>query len=227
MNDITIRPIARVKSDFSDKFGIPRQSGIVDELEARIVFEPEYRDPEALRGITQFSHIWVLWQFSESVRDTWSPTVRPPRLGGNVRMGVFATRSPFRPNSIGLSCVRLLRVEETCDGTVLVIGGADMLDGTPVFDIKPYIPYADSHPDAASGFAPDSGARLEVIFDAGIEKLVPAGKLEALKGVLANDPRPRYHNDPERIYAMDFAGVCVRFSVRDTILTVIEVSELK
>lgn len=226
MKEINMRPIAVVRSDFSSKFGIPRQAGIVDELEARIVFERAFRDPEALRGIEQFSHLWVLWQFSEAVRDTWSPTVRPPRLGGNVRMGVFATRSPFRPNNIGLSCVRLLRVEETDEGCVLVVGGADMMDGTPVLDIKPYIPYADCRPEASSGFAPDSGALLEVKFVPGTETAVPEGKMAALIGVLANDPRPRYQNDPARVYGMDFAGISVRFTVSGNMLTVVETGEI-
>lgn len=216
-----LKEIGRVHSDFSDKFGIPRQAGIVAELEASIIFEPEYRREEALRGLEDFSHIWVIWQFSEAVRDGWSPTVRPPRLGGNVRMGVFATRSPFRPNALGLSCVRLLGIEHSAEyGTYLRIAGADMLDGTPVYDIKPYIPYADSRPEALSGFAPDSGRTLHVEYADGTLAAVPEGKRAALTGVLANDPRPRYQNDPERVYAMAFAGLEIKFTVSDETLTV-------
>ena len=219
-----IRPIAHMVSDFPEKFGIPRQAGVVKELESVVVFEPEYRDPEALRGIEGFSHLWLIWQFSESVTDTFSPTVRPPRLGGNVRMGVFATRSPFRPNSLGLSCVELERAENRPGlGTVLVVRGADLMDGTPIFDIKPYIPYADAHPDARSGFAPDAGTTLDVRIAERLLLKVPADKRAALRGVLANDPRPRYQRDPDRVYAMDFADLTVRFSVKDGLLTVTEI----
>ena len=219
-----IRPIAHMVSDFPEKFGIPRQAGVVKELESVVVFEPEYRDPEALRGIEGFSHLWLIWQFSESVTETFSPTVRPPRLGGNVRMGVFATRSPFRPNSLGLSCVELERVENRPGlGTVLVVRGADLMDGTPIFDIKPYIPYADAHPDARSGFAPDAGQTLNVRIPDELLLKVPESKREALRGVLANDPRPRYQRDPDRVYAMDFADLTVRFSVKDGLLTVTEI----
>ena len=219
-----IRPIAHMVSDFPEKFGIPRQAGVVKELESVVVFEPEYRDPEALRGIEGFSHLWLIWQFSESVTETFSPTVRPPRLGGNVRMGVFATRSPFRPNSLGLSCVELERAENRPGlGTVLVVRGADLMDGTPIFDIKPYIPYADAHPDARSGFAPDAGTTLDVRIAERLLLKVPADKRAALRGVLANDPRPRYQRDPDRVYAMDFADLTVRFSVKDGLLTVTEI----
>ena len=219
-----IRPIAHMVSDFPKKFGIPRQAGVVKELESVVVFEPEYRDPEALRGIEGFSHLWLIWQFSESVTETFSPTVRPPRLGGNVRMGVFATRSPFRPNSLGLSCVELERAENRPGlGTVLVVRGADLMDGTPIFDIKPYIPYADAHPDARSGFAPDAGTTLDVRIAERLLLKVPADKRAALRGVLANDPRPRYQRDPDRVYAMDFADLTVRFSVKDGLLTVTEI----
>ena len=219
-----IRPIAHMVSDFPEKFGIPRQAGVVKELESVVVFEPEYRDPEALRGIEGFSHLWLIWQFSESVTETFSPTVRPPRLGGNVRMGVFATRSPFRPNSLGLSCVELERAENRPGlGTVLVVRGADLMDGTPIFDIKPYIPYADAHPDARSGFAPDAGTTLAVRIAERLLLKVPADKRAALRGVLANDPRPRYQRDPDRVYAMDFADLTVRFSVKDGLLTVTEI----
>lgn len=219
-----ICPIAHMVSDFPEKFGIPRQAGVVKELESVVVFEPEYRDPEALRGIEGFSHLWLIWQFSESLTDTFSPTVRPPRLGGNVRMGVFATRSPFRPNSLGLSCVELAGIEARPGlGTVLVVRGADLMDGTPIFDVKPYIPYADAHPDARSGFAPDAGTTLEVRIADRLLSKIPEDKRAALRGVLANDPRPRYQKDPDRVYAMDFAGLTVRFSVKDGALTVTEI----
>ena len=220
----TLRPIAHMVSDFPEKFGIPRQAGVVPELESVVVFEPEYRDPEALRGIEGFSHLWLIWQFSEALTETFSPTVRPPRLGGNVRMGVFATRSPFRPNSLGLSCVELARVENRPGlGTVLVVRGADLMDGTPIFDIKPYIPYADAHPDARSGFAPDAGKTLDVRIPDELYLKIPESKREALRGVLANDPRPRYQKDPERVYALDFANLTVRFRVLDGVLTVTEI----
>ena len=223
-----IRPIAHMKSDFPEKFGIPRQAGVVPELESVVVFEPEYRDPEALRGIEGFSHLWLIWQFSESVTDTFSPTVRPPRLGGNVRMGVFATRSPFRPNSLGLSCVELVRVESRPGlGTVLLVRGADLMDGTPIFDVKPYIPYADARPEARSGFAPDAGTTLAVRISDALLVKIPEGKRDALRGVLANDPRPRYQKDPDRVYAMDFAKLTVRFTVADGVLTVTEISPME
>ncbi len=221
-----IRPIAHMRSDFSSKFGIPRQAGIVDALEGLVVFEPEYRDPEALRGIEGFSHLWLIWQFSEAVREGFSPTVRPPRLGGNARMGVFATRSPFRPNALGLSCVRLAGVENRPGlGTVLVVRGADLMDGTPIYDIKPYIPYADCRPEAAAGFAPDPGATLEVAFPEQLLQKLPEDKREAAVGILANDPRPRYQRDPARVYALDFAGFTLRFSAAGTTLTVQSVEE--
>ena len=219
-----IRPIAHMVSDFPEKFGIPRQAGIVPELESVVVFEPEYRDPEALRGIEGFSHLWLIWQFSESLTETFSPTVRPPRLGGNARMGVFATRSPFRPNALGLSCVELKRVESRPGlGTVLVVKGADLMDGTPIFDVKPYIPYADAHPDARSGFAPDAGTTLALRISDELLPKIPEDKREALRGVLANDPRPRYQRDPERVYAMAFADLTVRFCVSDGVLTVTDI----
>lgn len=226
MAEHIIKPIAHVRSDFATKFGIPRQAGIVEELESLLVFEPEYRDPEALRGIEGFSHLWLIWQFSENLRQGFSPTVRPPRLGGNERMGVFATRSPFRPNALGLSCVRLLAVEQSADsGLVLRIGGADLMDGTPVYDVKPYVPYADCHPEALSGFAANSGKTLNVAFADGMEQRVPKEKLAALRGVLANDPRPRYQHDPARIYAMEFAGLEVKFSVDGEALTVKDIKK--
>ncbi|MBQ6928335.1 MAG: tRNA (N6-threonylcarbamoyladenosine(37)-N6)-methyltransferase TrmO [Oscillospiraceae bacterium] len=221
-----ISPIAYMHSDFPEKFGIPRQAGIVRELESLVVFEPEYRDPEALRGIEGFSHLWLIWQFSAAVTERFSPTVRPPRLGGNVRMGVFATRSPFRPNSLGLSCVELKAVEARPGlGTVLVVRGADLMDGTPIFDVKPYIPYADCRPEARGGFAPDAGATLRVEIPPELLEKIPADKREALRGVLANDPRPRYQHDAARIYAMDFASLTLRFSVDGDSLHVREIEE--
>ena len=225
MEKIAITPIAHMKSDFSTKFGIPRQSGLVEELRSTIVFEPEYRNPDALRGIKDFSHLWIIWQFSEAVRTEWSPTVRPPRLGGNTRMGVFATRSPFRPNNLGLSCVRLLGVEHTEDqGTVLRVGGADLMDGTPIFDIKPYIPYSDAHPDALGGFTTGAGAfLLKVNFPADLLEKLPPDKREAALGVLSHDPRPSYQRVPGRIYGLNFAGFDIRFTVEDDVLTVTEV----
>lgn len=224
--EYTIKAIARIRSDFPTKFGIPRQAGIVEELEARIVFEPEYRNPDALRGLEGFSHIWLIWQFSEAVREDWSPTVRPPRLGGNTRMGVFATRSPFRPNALGLSCVRLLGIEDTEEGKTLRVAGADLMDGTPIFDIKPYIPYADCKPEAESGFAPDPGVQLTVEFLPEAERHIPPEKREALRGVLANDPRPRYKQDGERVYALEFAGREVKFQVKNNVLRVLSAEKL-
>ena len=223
--EFPMRVIARIHSDFSTKFGVPRQSGLVDALESTIVFEPEFRNPDALRGLEGFSHLWLVWVFDQAVRKEWSPTVRPPRLGGNQRMGVFATRSPFRPNPIALSSVRLAGIEQTAEfGTVLKIHGADLMDGTPILDIKPYIPYADSHPDAIGGFASaPAGETLEVVIPPEILEQIPENRREALRGVLAQDPRPHYQNDPERVYGFGFAGFEVRFSVDDTTLTVREV----
>ena len=220
--------IAHIHTDFTSKFGIPRQSGLVDELEATIVFESEYRIPEALRGLEEYSHIWLLWQFSECADKEWSPTVRPPRLGGNKRMGVFATRSPFRPNPIGLSCVKLLSVEKTEKyGFVLRVSGADLLDGTPIYDIKPYLPYVDSHPEASNGFALDEKqGRLTVEIPDGTIDVIPEGKRNALKAVLAQDPRPGYQNEPDRVYGIDFAGFNIRFTVNaDNVLTVADITE--
>lgn len=221
-----IQAIAHMKSDFPTKFGIPRQSGLVEALRSTIVFEPEYRNPDALRGIDGYSHLWLIWQFSEAVRKDWSPTVRPPRLGGNTRMGVFATRSPFRPNNLGLSCVRLLEVEETKEfGTVLHVGGADLMNGTPIFDIKPYIPYGDAHPDAAGGFTDHADDfLLEVVFPDELLKRIPTAKRQALLGVLSHDPRPSYQRDANRVYGLSFAGFNIRFSVSDGVLTVTEIS---
>ena len=225
MNDVTIRVIARMKSDFPTKFGIPRQSGLVEELHSTIIFEPEFRNPDALRGIEEFSHIWLIWQFSEAVRQEWSPTVRPPRLGGNTRMGVFATRSPFRPNNLGLSSVKLLGVEHTKEyGTVLHVAGADLMDGTPIFDIKPYIPYGDSHPDATGGFTDQAkDFVLQVQFPQHLLDKIPQDKQAAAIGVLSHDPRPSYQKQPDRIYGLSFAGFDIRFQVNGDTLTVLEV----
>ncbi|MBE6771273.1 MAG: tRNA (N6-threonylcarbamoyladenosine(37)-N6)-methyltransferase TrmO [Ruminococcaceae bacterium] len=221
--------IAHIHTDFTSKFGIPRQSGLVDELEATIVFEPEYRNPDALRGIEEYSHIWLLWQFSECMDKEWSPTVRPPRLGGNKRMGVFATRSPFRPNPIGLSSVKLLGVEKTENhGYILRVSGADLLDGTPIYDIKPYLPYVDSHPEASNGFALDEKeGRLYVDFPDNLLEIIPTEKQAALKAVLAQDPRPQYQDNPERIYGIEFAGFDVRFTVEKETLKVVEIINMK
>ena len=226
---IPMRVIARIHSDFTSKFGIPRQSGLVESLQAVIVFEPEYRDPNALRGLEDFSHLWLIWQFSQAVRQNWSPTVRPPRLGGNTRMGVFATRSPFRPNAIGLSCVKLDRVELHPElGPVIHVLGADLLDGTPIFDIKPYLPTADCHPEALSGFAgPVRDYHLEVVFPQQWLDQVPEGKRSALQGVLAQDPRPSYQDDPDRVYGLTFAGLEVKFTVSGGVLTVCRVAPAK
>ena len=221
-----MRPIAHIRSDFATKFGIPRQSGVVGSLQAEIVFEPEFRSRDAVRGLEAFSHIWLIWEFSENVRADWSPTVRPPRLGGNVRMGVFATRSPFRPNPIGLSCVRLERIEfSDTHGPVLRVAGADLMDGTPIYDIKPYLPYADAHPEALGGFAPSPKETIEVKSPPELLQKLPEGQREALLGVLAQDPRPQYQNDPERVYGMSFGGWDVKFRVKDGVLTVLSLAE--
>ncbi len=221
-----MKVIAHIHTDFPTKFGIPRQSGIIPSLQGRIVFELEYRNAEAVRGLEDFSYIWLLWEFSQAVRDTWSPTVRPPRLGGNVRKGVFATRSPFRPNPIGLSSVRLEHIEIDAKlGPVLYVTGADLMDGTPIFDIKPYIAYTDSHPDAVSGFASTPAEYLlEVDFAKELLKKVPENQRESLIEVLAHDPRPQYHADPERVYGMEFGGMEVKFKVNHDWLTVLEIS---
>ena len=225
MDNINIKIIARMHSDFATKFGIPRQSGLVEELQSTIVFEPEFRNDDALRGIEDFSHLWIIWQVSEGVRQGWSPTARPPRLGGNTRMGVFATRSPFRPNNLGLSSVRLLGVERTEQfGTVLHVGGADLMDGTPIFDIKPYLAYGDSHPDAIGGFTDTAGEfLLQVDFPEELLLCLPASKREAAKGVLSHDPRPSYQRKPDRVYGLTFAGFDIRFTVKDDLLTVVDV----
>lgn len=217
--------IARIHTDFSSKFGIPRQSGLVKGLKGDVVFEKKYRSPEAVRGLEEFSHIWLLWQFSETMRSEWSPTVRPPKLGGNTRVGVFATRSPFRPNPIGLSSVRLEGIEQSAElGPVLHVTGADMVDGTPIYDIKPYLPYTDSHSEAAGGFT-DCLDVEELAVDIPEELLakVPMEKREALRQILAQDPRPSYQDSPERVYGFGFAGYEIRFQVQDGRLTVREI----
>lgn len=226
MNGKTIEPIARIRTDFPEKFGVPRQAGIVEELEGTIEFETGYADRESIRGIEEFSHLWLIWGFSEN--EGWSPTVRPPRLGGNVRKGVFATRSPFRPNGLGLSCVKLLRVEDSGKGMPkLIVAGADMVDGTPVYDIKPYIPYADARADARAGFAPDPGKRLEVVIPEDVEGKLPANRIAALREVLSLDPRPQYLGPGEREYGFGFAGYEIRFRVRDGRLEVLSAEKRK
>ena len=221
-----MKTIARIRNDFKEKFGIPRQSGILDRFESKIVFEKEYRTPEALRGIDGYSHLWLIWEFSESKRDSFSPTVRPPRLGGNKRMGVFATRSPFRPNPIGLSSVRLIEVRDTKDeGTVLIVSGADLLDGTPIYDIKPYLAFTDSHADAGCGFADDVAAyALEVNFPDKLLAKIEQSKRESLVRLLENDPRPSYIDDGDRIYTFSFSKYEISFKVLDGILTVTDVA---
>ena len=222
MEQSTFNVIARMHSDFDQKFGIPRQSGLVEELESTIVFEPEFRSPDALRGLEGFSHLWIVWEFSKARREGWSPTVRPPRLGGNQRLGVFATRSPFRPNPIGLSCVRLVGVEQTAEfGPVIRVAGADLLNGTPIYDIKPYLPYADCKPEAVGGFAsaPKEATLTVHIPEEFVEK-IPVEKRRAVIGVLAQDPRPSYQDDPERVYGMSFGGMEVKFKVDGENLTV-------
>lgn len=227
MEKMELSAIAVLRSDFQEKFGIPRQSGLVEELKARVVFFPEYQVREAFRGLEGFSHLWLLWGFSENRRDSWSPTVRPPRLGGNQRMGVFATRSPFRPNPIGLSCVKLERIElDSPEGPVLHVLGADLMDGTPIYDIKPYLPYADCRPEAAGGFAAElPGNRLTVEIPQSLLQKVPAEKRSALLAVLGGDPRPSYQNDPERVYGMSFAGFNIKFQVKENQLTVREIAK--
>lgn len=216
--------IGHIQSDFTTKFGIPRQSGIVKEITGKIILEKEYRVAEAFRELEGFSHIWLIWQFSEAVRENWRPTVRPPMLGGNTRVGVFATRSPYRPNSIGLSAVRLEKIEYTADlGPVLHVSGADLMNGTPIYDIKPYLPFADSIPDATDGFAGKAvRQKLTVDFPEHLREIIPAKKLDALIAVLADDPRPTYIDDPERIYGLTFGGYEIKFTVRSNALTVIK-----
>ena len=221
--------IAHIENDFSTKFGIPRQSGLVNSLRSRIVFAPEYRNPDAFRGLEDFSHVWLIWEFSQAVRQKWSPTVRPPRLGGNTRMGVFATRSPFRPNPVGLSAVQLEEVVlHGSDAPYLVVSGADLMNGTPIYDIKPYLPHIDSHPDARGGFAvPAAEHRLKVVFPEQWLEKVPEQLRDGLTEVLAQDPRPSYQHDPERIYGFGFARLEVKFTVDGDVLTVCGVTAQK
>lgn len=222
-----IKIIAHIKSDFKEKFGIPRQSGLSSSV-ARIVFEKEYRNDDALRGIEGYSHLWLLWKFSKSERDSWSPTVRPPRLGGNKRVGVFATRSPFRPNPIGLSSVELLGIEKSDEGTVLVIKGADLLNGTPIYDIKPYLAFTDSHPNAKGGFSDEKLLyNLNVSFPDELAKKVCEEKREVLKEILSQDPRPSYIEDEKRIYGFEFDVYEIKFSVKGDTLFVVSVEEKK
>lgn len=221
----TWKVIAKIKTDFPEKFGVPRQSGLVEELKGKIIFEPEYRNQDAVRGLEDFSHIWILWEFSKAVREDWSPTVRPPRLGGNTRMGVFATRSPFRPNNIGLSCVRLdrIRIEEKL-GPVLYVSGVDMIDQTPIYDIKPYLPQADSHPEARGGFTEATREYCLVVeMPEQWKEKIPEQQRKALTAVLAQDPRPSYQKDPERVYGMTYAGMEIKFTVKEGVLTVCQV----
>ena len=218
---MTMKIIARIHNAYDEKFGVPRQSGLAEEVISTVVFEEEFRVAEALRGIEEFSHLWLIWAFDRAERDTWSPTVRPPRLGGNKRVGVFATRSPFRPNAIGLSCVRLLGVEKTPEGNVLKVAGADLVNGTPIYDIKPYIPYADCRTDATGGFTDDVEKRtVNVEFSEAAGKQLTAEEQRELKAVLKEDPRPAYQENPEREYVFGFAGKQIHFRVRDNILTV-------
>lgn len=226
-DNITLKIIARIKTDFPSKFGIPRQSGLIPELKGRIVFEPEYREEAALRGLEGYSHLWILWKFSEAVTENWSPTVRPPRLGGNKRMGVFATRSPYRPNPIGLSSVKIEGIiKGTPEGTVIEVSGADLMDGTPIYDIKPYIAYTDSHPKAVGGFSSDVFEnKLIVKYLEGTKEILPESIKKCLDKILENDPRPGYQNDENRIYSFEYAGFSVKFTVDDEILTVVSVEK--
>lgn len=229
MTIVTMKIIAKIHTEFTEKFGIPRQSGLVEELEGTIIFEPEYRNPDALRGLDDFSHLWLIWQFSESVRENWSPTVRPPRLGGNERMGVFATRSPFRPNEIGLSCVKIKKIEKTKEcGPVIIVSGADLLDGTPIYDIKPYIPHVDCKPEAKAGFsAKNEDYRLAVEIPEEQLQKIPVEKRKAVRGILAEDPRPAYQTNQERTYGLNFDGYEIQFTVIDKKLIVKDISRCK
>ncbi len=228
MNTVEIKVIARIRTDFAEKFGVPRQSGLVPELQGKIVFEPEFRNADAVRCIEEYSHLWLIWQFSKAVREDWSPTVRPPRLGGNARIGVFASRSPFRPNALGLSSVKLDKVELDPElGPVIYVSGVDMVDGTPIFDIKPYLSYADCHPEATGGLVGvHKGDPLEVVWCENTLQAVPPEKRDALQAVLKEDPRPRYQNDPQRIYGMTFDGQNIQFRVEERVLYVVGVETL-
>ena len=219
-----MKVIARIRNGYDGKFGVPRQSGLVEEVISTVVFEPEYRVAEALRGIEEFSHLWLIWAFDRAEREEWSPTVRPPRLGGNTRVGVFATRSPYRPNAIGLSCVRLTAVEKGSEGTVLKVAGADLMNGTPIYDIKPYLPYADCRPEATGGFTDRTEKRrVEVEIPADVAEKIPEEERKALEAVLREDPRPAYQDDPDRVYAFEFSGRHVEFRVEGEVLTVLEI----
>lgn len=222
-----MKVIAKIRTDFKEKFGIPRQSGLVDSLRARIVFEPEYRVREALRGIEDFSHLWLIWEFSEAKRETWSPTVRPPRLGGNKRMGVFATRSPFRPNPLGLSSVKLIGIEHSeSEGDVLIVSGADLMDGTPIYDIKPYLPFTDSHPDAKGGFADEKKAyEAEVIIPETVTAGIDKSRITEIRDLLREDPRPSYRDDEEREYGMSYAGLEISFKATGSTIEVVEIKK--
>ncbi len=224
-----LKTIAHLKCDFPEKFGIPRQSGLVESVKAKIVFTPEYRDPNALRGLEQYSHLWIIWQFSEAVRDDWSPTVRPPRLGGNTRMGVFATRSPYRPNPLGLSSVRIEKIElDTKDGPVITVSGVDIMDNTPIYDIKPYLAYVDSHADASDGFALNTHESiLNVHFPAEIVSELPPDTLDTLTEILAQDPRPQYQNSPERVYTMSYSDLDISFTVDGNVLNVTDIRKIR
>lgn len=224
MNEYTIKPIAYIHNDLKTKFGVPRQSGLAKELISEIVFEPEYRVDDALRGLTDFSHIWLIWGFSEARKQGWNPTVRPPRLGGNERVGVFATRSPFRPNSLALSCVKLESIEHREKlGSVITVSGADLMDGTPIYDIKPYLPYADAVPDATGGFAPDGGKTLEVIADESLMSKLSFQQQKSLIEILSRDPRPQYHADADRIYGMTYGEFEIKFRVDEGRLYVVDI----
>lgn len=226
MDSLELKVIARIESDFPEKFGIPRQSGIVPALRSTIRFEPEFRNADALRGLDGFSHLWLLWIFSENVRDTWKPTVRPPRLGGNTRLGVFATRSSFRPNPIAMSCVKIEEIRpDSKDGPEIIVSGADLMDGTPIVDIKPYLPYADAISDAKGGFATAvANDKLSVTVPAELADALPEDKMDALREILAQDPRPHYQDDPERIYGFPFAGKEIKFKVNEKGLSVVSIA---
>lgn len=224
--ELLIKPIAHIHCGYKEKFGIPRQSGLVESVEAEIIFLPEYRNPDALRGLEGYSHLWLLWQFSKALRDKWSPTVRPPRLGGNTRMGVFATRSPYRPNPIGLSSVKIISINfDTSHGPVIIVSGADLLDGTPIYDIKPYLAYTDSHPEAQSGFAlTETPTEISIIFSDDILKTFDNHFLQKITDILAEDPRPGYQNDPDRIYTFNFSDHEISFRVSNNIIYVTSIT---
>lgn len=228
INSMNISVIARIYNNFTSKFGIPRQSGLIEEVESKIIFEPEFRNPDAVRGLDEYSHLWLIWQFSEAANRQWTPTVRPPKLGGNTRMGVFATRSPYRPNSIGLSSVTLKRIEvQSKDGPVIYVSGADLLDETPIFDIKPYLPYTDSHPEASGGFAVDKDAAcLKVNFADELLGRIYKNDRETVKALLAQDPRPGYQNESERTYGMTYGMYNIKFRVYEDMLYVTDVEYL-